>query len=104
MRKALIALAATATIAMSVAAPSTADARCRGCVVGGVVGGLAVGALIGSALAGPRYAPAPVYVQPAPVYGPPPVEYYDEPVCRLERHRVWIDGVGYRTRRVEVCD
>ena len=66
MKKALIAFAAAATIAVGLlSAPTTADARCRGCAVGaGVIGGLAAGAIIGGAIANsyPRYAPAPGYV------------------------------------------
>ncbi|MGE0061370.1 MAG: hypothetical protein AB7T86_04745 [Xanthobacteraceae bacterium] len=63
MKKALIALAAVATIAAgALAAPTQAQARCHGCgVAAGVVGGLAAGAIIGGAIANsqPRY------------YGPP---------------------------------
>jgi hypothetical protein len=96
----MIALAA-ATV-MAAALPSSAQARCYGCgVAAGVIGGVAAGALIGSAIAGP---PAPVYVSPPP---PPSAVYYDEtdaPVCHVERHRVWVEGYGWRHRRVEVCD
>ena len=66
MKKALIAFAAAATLAVAtLSAPTTADARCNGCAVGaGVIGGLAAGAIIGGAIANsqPRYAPAPGYV------------------------------------------
>ena len=94
MKKALIALAATATIALvTIAAPNTAEAGHRGGhVAAGVAAGLIGGAIIGSALA-----PRPYY------YGPPPAVVYEEPGCRLVRERVW-DGYAYRTRRVEVCD
>ncbi len=68
MHKAILAIAAAATIAgTTVSAPSAANAGCYGCAVGaGVVGGLAAGAIIGSAIAnsGPRYyGPAPGYVE-----------------------------------------
>jgi hypothetical protein len=72
MQKALIALAAVATIAAgTLATPTQAEARCHGCgVAAGVVGGLAAGAIIGGAIANaqPRY------------YGPPPRGYvvYDD--------------------------
>ena len=85
MKKTLLALATSAVLAVATLAPTTADARCRGCGVGlGVLGGLAAGAVIGGAIAGsgPAYAypqayypvagyePYPVYAQPAP-YGCP---------------------------------
>lgn len=62
MKKALLALAAAATIAVgTLATPTTADARCTGCWVGGAIVG---GAILGGAIANsyPRYAPAPGYV------------------------------------------
>jgi len=102
MKHMIIALAAAGLVAAAL--PTSAQARCDGCAVGaGVLGGLAAGAIIGGAIAnsGPRY------VEPVPVYGPPPprVYYEDEgPVCHVERQRVWVEGYGYRTRRMEVCD
>ena len=66
MKKAILAIAAAATLAAgTMSAPTPADARCYGCVVGGAILG---GAIIGGAIAnayGPQYAPAPGYV----VYG-----------------------------------
>jgi hypothetical protein len=66
MKKVILAIAAAATLAVgTMSAPTTADARCRGCGVGvGILGGLAAGAIIGGAIANsqPRYAPAPGYV------------------------------------------
>jgi hypothetical protein len=62
MKKALLALAAAAVIAVgTLSAPTTADARCTGCWVGGAFVG---GAILGNAIANsyPRYAPAPGYV------------------------------------------
>ena len=63
MKKAILAIAAAATIAVgTLSIPTTADARCRGCGVGlGVLGGVIVGGAIANAY-GPRYAPAPGYV------------------------------------------
>jgi hypothetical protein len=101
MKQTVIAFAAAALVAAAL--PSSALARCNGCgIAAGVIGGVAAGALIGSAIAGP---PAPVYVAPPPP--PPSAVYYDEadaPVCHVERHRVWVEGYGWRHRRVEVCD
>ena len=83
MKKTLLAIAASAVLAVATLAPTTADARCRGCGVGlGVVGGLAAGAIIGGAIAGagPAYAyPQPTIRSPAtsrmlrrrPAYGCP---------------------------------
>jgi hypothetical protein len=106
MRNTLLALGAV--VLAAAALPSTAEARCHGCgVAAGVIGGLAAGAIIGGAIAGgPAYAaPGPVYVEPPP---PPPSYYYDDgddgPVCHIERRRVWVEGWGWRHRRVEVCD
>jgi hypothetical protein len=63
MKKAILAIAAAATIAVgTLSAPTTAEARCTGCIVGGAVLG---GALLGAAIAnsGPRYyGPEPGYV------------------------------------------
>ena len=42
-----------------------------GDVAVGIIGGLAVGTILGSALAAPRYVPAPVY-ETVPVYGAAP--------------------------------
>ena len=104
MKHTIIAIAAVGLVAAAL--PSTAQARCDGCgVAAGVVGGLAAGAIIGGAIANsqPRYyEPAPAYVAP-----PPPRRVYveeDGPVCHVERQRVWVEGYGWRHRRVEVCD
>ena len=63
MKKAILAIAAAATIAVgTLSIPTAAEARCTGCWVGGAVVG---GALLGAAIAnsGPRYyGPEPGYV------------------------------------------
>jgi hypothetical protein len=104
MKKILTALAATAIVAgATVAAPSAADARCRGCgVAAGVIGGLAAGAIIGGAIAG-----APAYAAPPPYYGPvyaepPPV--YVGPECYWTRGEPVWDGYRWVRPRVRVCD
>lgn len=108
MKKTILAMAAVATIAVgALAIPNQADARCRGCGIGlGVIGGLAAGAIIGSAIAnsGPAYA-EPVYDEPPP----PPVyyrepDYVDGPVCHVVKRRIYVDGVGWRWSREEICD
>lgn len=67
MKKTILALAAAATIAAgTLSAPTSAEARCRGCGVGaGVAAGVLGGLIIGGAIANsqPRYyAPEPGYV------------------------------------------
>jgi len=106
MHKSLIGLVAAAGIGLgSLAAPAPANAGCWGCAVGaGVIGGAAVGAIIGSAIAN---SPPPGYYPPPP---PPPPGYYGPPSyaelgpgCWWEKRRLWVDGVGYRVRPVQVC-
>ena len=79
MKKTLLAIAASAVLAVATLAPTTADARCRGCGVGlGIVGGLAAGAIIGGAIAN-----SPAYAYPRAYY---PVAGY-EPYPRMARRR-----------------
>jgi hypothetical protein len=70
MKTAITAAAGMLALA-AVAAPSAADADCRGCVAAGVLGGLAAGAIIGGAIANsappPGYVAAPAYAAPARV-------------------------------------
>jgi len=67
MKKTIVALATAATLGMAtLAAPTTADARCWGWGCGaaiglGVLGGVAIGTAIANS-AYPAYAPAPGYV------------------------------------------
>lgn len=101
MKQTVIALAAA--VVLAAALPSSADAHCHGCgVAAGVVGGLAAGALIGSAIA--NSGPAPVYADPPPSRARVYYEDDDAPVCHFERRRVWIEGYGWRHRRIRVCD
>jgi hypothetical protein len=57
MRKFLTVLAAGSAVALvSIAAPTAADARCRGCgIAAGVIGGIALGAAIAGAASSPYY-------------------------------------------------
>jgi hypothetical protein len=75
MRKTLLAIATSAVLAAATLAPTTADARCRGCGVGlGIAGGLVAGAIIGGAIANsPAYAYPRTYY---PVAGYEPYEGY----------------------------
>ena len=69
MKKFLIALATTATVAAAtVAVPNTADARCRAWPCGAAIGAGAV--LLGGALLAPRYRPyaAVEGYEPYPAY------------------------------------
>lgn len=88
-------IAALATVAVSTAAYTPAQAR-DGAIAAGVIGGIAAGAIIGSAASQRNYYNGPSYVEPsyAPVYSS----------CRVEREQV-VDQygrVGYR--RIRVCD
>lgn len=89
MTRTLAALATAATLAVgTMAAPSQAEARCVGCVIGA---GIVAGALLGTAFAsGPAYG---AYYGPGPYYGPP---------CYWQRERFW-DGYGWTYRKVRVC-
>jgi hypothetical protein len=75
MRKTLLAIATSAVLAVATLAPTTADARCRGCGIGlGIAGGLVAGAVIGGAIANsPAYAYPRTYY---PVAGYVPYEEY----------------------------
>ena len=99
MNKTLTTLAAAGALAfVAVAAPSTAQAYCRGCGVGaGILGGLIAGTIIGGAIAS---GPPPAYAAPAPVYAGPP-----GPGCYYQRQPVWDPYAGaYRPGpRVMVC-
>ena len=96
MKKAILAIAAAATIAAgTMSAPTTANAGCYGCAVGaGVLGGVVAGTIIGGAIANsqPRYyAPAPGYVV-YPGYGAPgPVACPGGYWARQQ----WVDQYGY---------
>jgi hypothetical protein len=112
MHKALIGIAAAATLGLAtVAAPSTADARCFGCAVGaGVAAGLIGGALIGGAIANNPPPPPPAYYPPPPprgpaAYVPPPPEYAQlARGCSCRRaHKVWVEGYGWQWRRHPIC-
>jgi hypothetical protein len=108
MKKTLIALAAAATVATTIAAtPTPADARCFGCAVGaGVLGGFVAGAIVGNAVAnaappayvagpGPGYVVYPAYAAPLP-----------GPRCYWTRQPVYDmygNVVGWRGRPIAVC-
>jgi len=92
MTKFLTVLAASGAVALtSIAAPTTANARCRGCGVGiaaGVIGGIAAGAAFAASRPyyyGPGYAYdytyAPGYYAPGYAYGPYYGRYYYGSAC-----------------------
>lgn len=115
MHKSLIGLAAATAVGLAtLVGPGTANAGCYGCAVGaGVLGGVAAGAIIGSAIANsPPPPPPPGYYPPppppgyyGPPPGPPPGPGYAQlaPGCYWGKRKVWIEGVGYRWRTVQVC-
>jgi hypothetical protein len=75
-----------------------------------VLGGVAAGAIIGSAIANSP-PPPPAYYPPPPGYYPPPPAAYAPgpgyaqlaPGCYWGKRKVWVDGVGYRWRTVQIC-
>jgi hypothetical protein len=104
MHKSLIGLAAATALGLAtLAGPGPANAGCYGCAVGaGVLGGVAAGAIIGSAIANsPPPPPPPGYYPPPPPPGPGYAEL--APGCWWAKRQVWIEGVGYRWRTVQVC-
>jgi hypothetical protein len=113
MHKSLVALVGAAGIGFAaLAAPGTANAQCFGCAVGaGILGGVIAGTVIGSAIAN---SPPPGYYPPPPppgAYYPPPPGAYPTPAayvqlapgCHWGHRRVWVEGVGYQWRTVQVC-
>ena len=125
MHKSLIALVGATGIGLAaLATPAPANAGCVGCAVGaGIIGGVAAGAIIGSAIA--NSPPPPGYYPPPPGYYPPPPGYYPPPPgaygppppgapspaayaqlapgCHWGQRKVWVEGVGYQVRTVQVC-
>ena len=107
MKKAILAIAAAATLAAgTLTAPAPAEARCVGCAVGaGVIGGLAAGAIIGGAIANsqPRYyAPEPGYVVYDGYGQPYPVSCPGGYWARRPLHDRWGNFVGWSRPRF-VC-
>lgn len=112
MHKTLIALVGAAGLGFAaLAAPAPANAGCFGCVVGaGVLGGVVAGAVVGSAIANSPPPPPPGYYPPPAAYYPPPPGAYPPaayaqlaPGCHWGHRRVWVEGVGYQWRTVQVC-
>ncbi len=107
MKKAILAIAAAATIAAgTLTAPTAADARCYGCGVGvGIAAGVIGGAIIGNAIANsqPRYyAPAPGYVVYDGYRRPYPAECEDGYWARRRLYDRYGNFVGWSKPRF-VC-
>jgi hypothetical protein len=107
MKKAILAVAAAATLAAAtMSVPAPAEARCYGCGVGaGVAGGLIAGAIIGGAIANsqPRYyAPAPGYVVYDGYGAPYPAECQGGYWARRRLYDRWGNFVGWSKPRF-VC-
>ena len=94
MTKFLTVLAAGSALALvSVAAPTTAEARWRGGgVAAGVIGGIAAGAIIAGAASAPYYGPGYAY---GPGYGYGPYAY-DGPTYYGSDNGYGYRGYGYR--------
>jgi hypothetical protein len=103
MKKAILAIAAAATIAAgTLSIPTSADARCRGCAVGiGVLSGVAIGAAIANSQ--PRYyGPAPGYVVYEGYRAPYPAGCPGGYWARRPLHDRWGNFVGWSRPRF-VC-
>jgi len=96
-----MALAAVATLAVSMASPAYAWRGGWGWGPG-VAAGLIGGAIIGGAIASSPYYGPYGYYGPGPYYGGP--AYVGGPYgpCYWQRQRFW-DGYGWRVRNVRVC-
>lgn len=98
MKKSLLALAAVATLAVSMASPAYAW---RGGWGPGLAAGLIGGAIIGGAIASSPY-PYGYYGSPGYYYDP---AYVGGPYgpCYWQQQRFW-DGYGWQVRSVRVCE
>jgi len=96
MTKFLTVLATGSALALvSIAAPTTADARCRGCgIAAGVVGGIAAGAAIAAATS-PRYG----YYDPGYYAYEPGYAYYGGPYYGAYDRYDYGYSYGYRPYR-----
>ena len=94
MKKSLLALAAIATLAVSMASPAYAW---RGGWGPGIGLGLLGGAIIGGAIASSPYYGTGYYGPGYGYYGGGPYG-----PCYWQRHRFW-DGYGWQVRNVRVC-
>jgi hypothetical protein len=100
MKKAIIAIAAAATLAAAtLSAPKPAEARCFGCAVGlGVVAGAIAGAAIANSA--PRYyPPAPGYVVYDGYGAPYPVACRGGYWARRPLHDRWGNFIGWSEPR-----
>lgn len=90
MKKAIVAIAAAATLAaVTLTVPTTAKADCDGCgIAAGIIGGLAAGAIIGGAIAH-----HPGYY--AYDYGPPPPYACDGYWARRRIYNQWGQPIGW---------
>jgi hypothetical protein len=104
MKKAILAIAAAATIAAgTLISPTPADARCRGCGFGLL--GLGAGLIAGAAIASqPRYyyGPEPGYVVYRGYAEPYPTDCPDGYWARRPMHDRWGNVIGWTQPRF-VC-
>ncbi len=91
-----------ALIAVALTLPMSAEAAKgrKRALVGGLIAGM-VGATVLYGASRPARAAEPVVVEEVPTYRR--VRRY-EPLCHMERRRVWLDSQTYTYRNVEVCE
>jgi hypothetical protein len=102
MKKSLLALAAVATLAVSMASPAYAWRGGWGPGIGlGILGGAIIGGAIASSnpyYYGPGYGPGYYYGPGYPAYAGGPYG-----PCYWQRQRFW-DGYAWRVRSIRVCE
>src|SRR3974390_3405297 len=99
MKKSLVALAAVAGLALSMASPAQAW---RGGWGPGLAAGLIGGAIIGGAIASSPYYYGPGYYGPGYGYYGPASSGGPFGPCLWQHQRFWV-GVAWRVRNVRVC-
>ncbi len=92
---------ATALVLGAGASSAQAAEGRNAAAIAGAVGGLAVGSALAAGAGGAYAAPPARVVRERRVIVE---DDADEEVCEVRVRRTYVDGVGYQTRRVRVCE